>query len=134
MKTHLPVRLTKGALRLCVASVLLSVVAAQAQSIVVASTTSTEQSGLFAQLLPAFKTATGVDVKVVALGTGQVNWKDTFQTLRKIGNDRWLVIEAFGRPNPEFAAATKIWRDIFPDPEDLCREGLEFVRSQWAAT
>ena len=42
-----------------------------AQSIVVASTTSTEQSGLFAHLLPAFKKASGLDVKVVALGTGQ---------------------------------------------------------------
>ena len=44
---------------------------AVAQSIVVASTTSTEQSGLFAYLLPEFKKATGIDVKVVALGTGQ---------------------------------------------------------------
>jgi tungstate transport system substrate-binding protein len=44
---------------------------AQAQSIVVASTTSTEQSGLFAYLLPAFQKASGVAVKVVALGTGQ---------------------------------------------------------------
>jgi len=42
-----------------------------AQSIVVASTTSTEQSGLFGHLLPMFKRATGIDVKVVALGTGQ---------------------------------------------------------------
>lgn len=42
-----------------------------AQSIVVASTTSTEQSGLFLVLLPAFKKASGIDVKVVALGTGQ---------------------------------------------------------------
>lgn len=42
-----------------------------AQSIVVASTTSTEQSGLFGHLLPDFKKATGIDVKVVALGTGQ---------------------------------------------------------------
>jgi tungstate transport system substrate-binding protein len=42
-----------------------------AQSIVVASTTSTEQSGLFAHLLPEFKKTTGIDVKVVALGTGQ---------------------------------------------------------------
>ncbi|WP_296542937.1 extracellular solute-binding protein [Rhodoferax sp.] len=45
--------------------------AAQAQSIVVASTTSTEQSGLFSVLLPEFKKASGIDVKVVALGTGQ---------------------------------------------------------------
>ncbi|MEW6695214.1 MAG: substrate-binding domain-containing protein [Pseudomonadota bacterium] len=44
---------------------------ADAQSIVMASTTSTEQSGLFAHLLPAFKKATGIDVRVVALGTGQ---------------------------------------------------------------
>ncbi|MBU4183431.1 MAG: extracellular solute-binding protein [Gammaproteobacteria bacterium] len=40
-------------------------------SIVVASTTSTEQSGLFSYLLPEFKKASGIDVKVVALGTGQ---------------------------------------------------------------
>ena len=44
---------------------------AQTQSMVMASTTSTEQSGLFPYLLPEFKKATGVDVKVVAVGTGQ---------------------------------------------------------------
>jgi tungstate transport system substrate-binding protein len=44
---------------------------ASGQSLVMASTTSTEQSGLFAHLLPAFKAATGLDVKVVAVGTGQ---------------------------------------------------------------
>ncbi len=45
---------------------------AQAQAtITMASTTSTEQSGLFAHLLPAFKAASGIDIKVVALGTGQ---------------------------------------------------------------
>ncbi len=49
----------------------LSQAQAQAPSIVMASTTSTEQSGLFAHLLPAFKQATGIDIKVVALGTGQ---------------------------------------------------------------
>ena len=42
-----------------------------AETIVVASTTSTEQSGLFSHLLPEFKKASGIDVKVVALGTGQ---------------------------------------------------------------
>jgi tungstate transport system substrate-binding protein len=42
-----------------------------AKFIVMASTTSTEQSGLFAHLLPAFKQASGVDVRVVAVGTGQ---------------------------------------------------------------
>jgi len=45
--------------------------ASVAQSITMASTTSTEQSGLFGHLLPEFKKASGLDVKVVALGTGQ---------------------------------------------------------------
>ena len=45
--------------------------AAQERFIVLASTTSTEQSGLFAHLLPAFKAATGIDIRVVAQGTGQ---------------------------------------------------------------
>lgn len=44
---------------------------AAAETIVMASTTSTEQSGLFAHLLPAFKKASGIDIKVVAQGTGQ---------------------------------------------------------------
>jgi tungstate transport system substrate-binding protein len=46
-------------------------VAAQDKSIVMASTTSTEQSGLFGHLLPLFKQASGIDVRVVAVGTGQ---------------------------------------------------------------
>ncbi len=45
--------------------------AAQPKSIVVASTTSTEQSGLFGHILPMFTQKTGIQVKVVALGTGQ---------------------------------------------------------------
>ncbi len=44
---------------------------AQQNFIVMASTTSTEQSGLFTHLLPIFKQASGIDVRVVALGTGQ---------------------------------------------------------------
>ena len=60
--------------RLIVAALALSsslCVAAQDKFIVMASTTSTEQSGLFAHLLPAFKAASGIDVRVVAQGTGQ---------------------------------------------------------------
>jgi len=44
---------------------------AQEKSIVVASTTSTQDSGLFGHILPMFKAKTGIDVKVVAQGTGQ---------------------------------------------------------------
>jgi tungstate transport system substrate-binding protein len=44
---------------------------AQGHSIIVASTTSTEQSGLFSFLLPRFSAKAGIEVKVVAVGTGQ---------------------------------------------------------------
>lgn len=54
-----------------VAAISIASLAVSAQSIVMASTTSTEQSGLFPYLLPLFKQASGLDIKVVALGTGQ---------------------------------------------------------------
>src|SRR5258708_11211435 len=44
---------------------------AEEKSIVVASTTSTQDSGLFGYILPLFKAKTGIDVRVVAQGTGQ---------------------------------------------------------------
>jgi tungstate transport system substrate-binding protein len=52
-------------------SLLASPAYAQDKSIVVSSTTSTEQSGLFEFILPIFKMKTGINVKVVAVGTGQ---------------------------------------------------------------
>src|SRR4051812_28274068 len=56
---------------IAIASASAFAVYAQAPAITMASTTSTEQSGLFSHLLPAFKQATGIDIKVVAVGTGQ---------------------------------------------------------------
>ena len=62
---------TLAALGLASAGLFGATAALAQSSIVVASTTSTEQSGLFGYLLPEFKKASGIDVKVVALGTGQ---------------------------------------------------------------
>ena len=73
--TRYPASLTAMGRRVTLLALLCSagfVAGAQAQSIVMASTTSTEQSGLFPYLLPEFKKATGVDVKVVAVGTGRL--------------------------------------------------------------
>jgi tungstate transport system substrate-binding protein len=53
------------------AALVLAPAAAQQKYITVASTTSTEQSGLFRHLLPIFEKKTGIQVRVVALGTGQ---------------------------------------------------------------
>jgi tungstate transport system substrate-binding protein len=65
-------RIVRGVRAVIAATLVLAGAAwSQERFIVIASTTSTEQSGLFAHLLPVFKQATGIDVRVVAVGTGQ---------------------------------------------------------------
>ncbi len=64
-------------------------------------------------------------------GKGQVNWTETFATLKKIHYDGWLTIEAFGLALKELAAATKIWRRMYVDEETLAREGLAFIKRSW---
>ena len=58
-------------LRVVVGVLLCTSAVAEQRFITVASTTSTEQSGLFKHLLPAFEQKTGIQVRVVAVGTGQ---------------------------------------------------------------
>jgi tungstate transport system substrate-binding protein len=67
-----PSRLLSFALAFCVCAIAsFTSAVAQDRSIVVASTTSTQDSGLFGYLLPIFKAKTGIEVKVIAQGTGQ---------------------------------------------------------------
>ena len=66
-------------------------------------------------------------------GTGQVRWDEAFSALKKTGYDGWFVIEAFGRALPDLAAATRVWRDLFPSPEEVYTKGIEFIRRKWAA-
>jgi D-psicose/D-tagatose/L-ribulose 3-epimerase len=66
-------------------------------------------------------------------GTGHVHWEETFRALRKVNYDGWLVIEAFGRALPDLAAATRVWRDLFPTDEEVYTQGLRFMKEKWAA-
>jgi tungstate transport system substrate-binding protein len=66
-----PFRPLAGVLIALIATFFIANKAWSQSTMVMASTTSTEQSGLFGHLLPEFKKATGIDIKVVALGTGQ---------------------------------------------------------------
>jgi D-psicose/D-tagatose/L-ribulose 3-epimerase len=66
-------------------------------------------------------------------GTGQVHWDEAFGGLKAVGYDGWLVIEAFGRALPDLAAATRVWRDLFPSPEEVYTKGVRFIRENWAA-
>lgn len=63
-------------------------------------------------------------------GTGQVDWDSFWSGLKATGYDGYLTIEAFGRALPALAAATRVWRDLFPDPLGLCRDGLGFIKQR----
>ena len=66
-------------------------------------------------------------------GRGQVRWRESFDALVAAGYDGWLTIEAFGGALPSIAAATKIWRPMFESEEQLSRDGLAYIREEWAA-
>jgi D-psicose/D-tagatose/L-ribulose 3-epimerase len=61
-------------------------------------------------------------------GTGGVDWKSFWSGIEQSGYDGFLTIEAFGRALPALAAATRVWRDLFPDAMDVCRDGLAFMK------
>ena len=62
------------------------------------------------------------------LGSGQVDWQANFAALREIDYSGWLVIEAFGTSDPELAVAANVWRKAFDSPEQLYRDGIQFIR------
>lgn len=65
-------------------------------------------------------------------GTGLVHWDETFRALKQVKYDGWMVIEAFGRALPALAAATKVWRDLFPKAEEVYTQGLRFMKEMMA--
>jgi D-psicose/D-tagatose/L-ribulose 3-epimerase len=66
-------------------------------------------------------------------GKGHIDWSATYKALKASKYDGWLTIEAFGRSLPALAAATRVWRDFFPSPESVYREGIKAIRKGWAA-
>ncbi len=63
-------------------------------------------------------------------GQGHVAWKETFDTLKEVGYDGWMVVEAFGLALPEISAATKIWRRMYQSEEQLATDALKFMKAE----
>ena len=63
-------------------------------------------------------------------GQGGVRWKETFDALYEIDYKGYLVCEAFGAALPKLAAATKIWRNMFENADQLAQDAHHFIRKQ----
>ncbi|PZX10865.1 D-psicose/D-tagatose/L-ribulose 3-epimerase [Palleronia aestuarii] len=64
-------------------------------------------------------------------GRGQIDFATVFRAAKEIGYDGPVVLEAFGAGVPELAAATRVWRPLFPDFETLFRESHDFLCRSW---
>jgi D-psicose/D-tagatose/L-ribulose 3-epimerase len=65
-------------------------------------------------------------------GEGHVDFDTTFKMLKELKYDGWLMVEAFGLALPAIAAATKIWRRMFPDETYLATNALKFMKQGMA--
>ena len=107
------------------AAIVLPSLAAE-RSIIVASTTSTENSGLFTYILPIFETASGIRVKVVAVGTGQAivlaqnGDADVLLVHHKLSEEKF-VAEGYGVKRSHFCNIIKVHagQDITKQPPFL---------------
>ncbi|AXI53628.1 isomerase [Sulfitobacter sp. JL08] len=68
-----------------------------------------------------------------APGAGHMNFAEAFAALKSTGYDGWLVVEAFGHALPDLAAATRVWRPLFKDEQDVLSGGIRTIRDGWAA-
>src|SRR5690606_21660316 len=64
-------------------------------------------------------------------GRGQIDFAAIFAAAQRAGFDGWVTLEAFGAGLPELAAATRVWRPLFPDFETLFAESITFIRKKW---
>jgi D-psicose/D-tagatose/L-ribulose 3-epimerase len=62
-------------------------------------------------------------------GKGHVPLDATYKALKTAKYDGWMTIEAFGRAIPALAAATRVWRDFFPNKEEVYKFGLKHMKN-----
>jgi len=63
-------------------------------------------------------------------GSGNVRWAETFETLRAIGYDNTMVVEAFGLSLEKLVPTCKIWRRMYRTEHQLAADALRFMKEQ----
>lgn len=62
-------------------------------------------------------------------GSGHIDFKALVNALNRRGYNGWLTIEAFGQTLPALASATRVWRSLFKDFEELSADGIAHLNS-----
>ncbi|MEY4939408.1 MAG: hypothetical protein RIQ93_1143 [Verrucomicrobiota bacterium] len=65
-------------------------------------------------------------------GSGHINFREALTTLKAVGYDGWMTVEAFSRSDPSFANAINVWREFSP-AWDIAESGYAFLRREIAA-
>jgi D-psicose/D-tagatose/L-ribulose 3-epimerase len=65
-------------------------------------------------------------------GAGNVRWPENFDTLKEVGYDNLMVVEAFGLALEKLVPATKIWRRMYESEKQLATDALAFMKAQVA--
>jgi D-psicose/D-tagatose/L-ribulose 3-epimerase len=66
-------------------------------------------------------------------GRGHAPILPTIATAKAAGYNGWLTVEAFGHALPDIAAATRVWRPLFPSEQQVYTEAIALIRRGWAA-
>ncbi|MBG1233885.1 sugar phosphate isomerase/epimerase family protein [Aestuariivirga litoralis] len=65
-------------------------------------------------------------------GKGHIPLDKAYKALRAVKYDGHMTIEAFGRALPALAAATRVWRDFFPNRDEVWKKGIINMKQGWA--
>jgi D-psicose/D-tagatose/L-ribulose 3-epimerase len=65
-------------------------------------------------------------------GAGNIRWAENFDTLKEIGYDNLMVVEAFGLALEKLVPATKIWRRMYESEKQLAADALAFMKAEVA--
>jgi D-psicose/D-tagatose/L-ribulose 3-epimerase len=64
-------------------------------------------------------------------GRGHIDFPSILRAVRRSGYDGWVTLEAFGAGLPAIAAATRVWRPLFPDYDTLFSESADYIMRTW---
>lgn len=90
-------------------------------------------AGAFITAAPVLRHVHAAENDRGSVGSGHIDWDAVGSALRSQRYDGWVVAETFTGAIPEIAAATAIWRPLFPDPLTYARDSIATLTRHFGA-